>query len=46
MSSEWLMIRSEYLGLIHMSDCNICSKVKHDAFPFLLNIGPHCNSDA
>jgi len=39
------MIRSEYIGLIHMSDCNICSKVKHDAFPFLLKIGPHCNID-
>jgi hypothetical protein len=42
------MIRSEYLGLgsIHLSDCNICSKVKQDAFPFLLNIGPCCNIDA
>jgi len=40
------MIWSECKGLIHISDCNICSKVKHDAFPFLLNIGPHYNSDA
>jgi hypothetical protein len=39
------MIWSEYMGLIRMSDCNICSKVKHNAFPFFLNIGPHCNSD-
>jgi len=39
------MIRSEYLGSIHMSDCNICSKVKCDAFPFLLKIGLHCNID-
>ena len=38
------MIQREYMGLIRMSDCNICSKVKHDAFPFLLNIGLR-NSD-
>jgi len=40
------MIRSEYLGLIDLSDCNFCSKVKYDASPSSLNIGPHGNTDA
>ena len=43
MTLECLMIWSEYMRSIDLSDCDICSKVKHDAFSFLLHIGsPRC----